>query len=247
VGTTTDSYELRFAHPVRTSRQSYALFGRGGSPGLVLSVLSAAVADLRVGPDSVARLRLDVVATGGARSVEHDTTHAFRVAGGRESWVTIADETPLAPGAWSFGLALRASDSTGQYFRAVPLDVPAAGGGLALSDIVAAQESGGHRWAARDGALSLNATGTYRLGQPVLLYYEVSAGGSSAIRTRIELSDGHRTTTAAFSEPGQAGVAAFRRSLATTGLRTGTIAITVTITDGLGGSATRRLDVRLVK
>lgn len=245
IGTTTDSYELRFPHTVHASLQTYGLFGDTPAEARALFVLSAPVGDLRLGPDSVAMLRLHTVATRAGAEVAHDTLREFRAHGTAASWLSVSQEIPLAPGAWNLGLVLRVGDSSGQFFRVPSADLPDAGT-LALSDIVAAEESGGLAWRARDGALQLNPSGTYTLGQPIVLYYEV-AGADGSLDTRIELNDGHRTVNLSFREPARSGVVAMRRTLATDRLREGKIAITVVVRSSDAHVAARTLEVRLVK
>lgn len=244
VGTRSDSYELRFAKTIRSALQAYGLFGQT-SRARVLLVLSAQVGDLDLPSDSIAALRLHVVATRDTSSVERDTTRRFRAHGGATAWLTILDELNVVPGDWNVGLVVRAGPA-GQFFRINHVHVPRSDE-LDLSDIVAAQEEDGRPWTARDGVLQLNPTGTYRIGQPILLYYEIAGGSESPLITEVTGSDGHRIMRLSFGEPVHEGVRAVRRTLSTQGLQAGRFTITVTVRAPDGKVARQSLAVTLVK
>jgi GWxTD domain-containing protein len=245
VGTTTDSDELRFRTPLASRLQSYALFGPTAATARALLVLTTRADALASAADSAVRMELHIVAMGAAVPVEMDTTRSFRAAGAPGTWVTIAQELPLPREVTRLGMVVRTGEQSGQVFRE-PVRLPSATG-LAMSDVIAAEESGGHRWQARDGVLSLNPLGSYAIGQPIVLYYEVAGSGGGSLRTSIELRQRKQVTSVAFTEPGSDGVRAFRRTLGTDRLREGPLAITITVrTDG-GSSTSRQLTVAMVK
>ncbi len=243
VGTTTDSYELRFAHPLSATLQTYGLFGASARSARVLTVVAVPVGQLPLGPDSVADIRLRLVATAGSVVVEADTTRRLRIHGDPGALVLLAEELPLRSGAWDLGLVISDEGSTGQYFRQSDVVVPAESG-LSLSDIVLAQEQDGLPWMGRDGVVSLNALGAYAQGHPIVLYYE-EAGDASSRTTHITIRDEHNTVTLAFTERPGAGVVAVRRNVDTHGLRPGPLTITVAVTDGAGHTAARTVHARL--
>ena len=252
VGTTTDSDQLRFDEMLGVAWRAYGLLGDAPGRGRILVLTSVAAEDLV--PISQQPLgygfRMRLVARSGPQAIEIDTVRrlAVREAPQPGQMLTFATEVPVAAGDWWVGVVVRQpADSSGQFGRDRDVAVPAAGGALALSDIVLGTAVGGRAWEAPDGPFPLSATGSYAQGEPLPVYYEVAgAAAGGELTTDIVFSrdedDGDRTTIK-FSEQASGAVQRFRRELDTRRLDEGRYTLSVTVRAADGSSQTRSTQV----
>ncbi len=252
VGTTTDSDQLQFGDVLGVAWRAYGLLGEGPGRGRILVLSSVAAEDLV--PISQQPLgygfRMRLVARSGPQAIEVDTVRrlAVREAPQPGQMLTFATELPVAAGDWWVGVVVRQpADSSGQFGRDQDVAVPAAGGALALSDIVLGTAVGGRAWEAPDGPFPLSATGSYAKGEPLPVYYEVAgAVTGSELTTDIAFAlddDNGERTTINFSEQATGAVQRFRRELDTRRLDEGRYTLSVTVRTADGSSQTRRTQV----
>ncbi|HEU4801112.1 MAG TPA: hypothetical protein VFS94_10800 [Gemmatimonadales bacterium] len=252
VGTTTDSDQLHFGEVLGVAWRAYGLLGDAPGRGRILVLSSVAAEDLV--PISQQPLgygfRMRLVARSGPQAIEIDTVRRLAV---RETpqpgqMLTFTTEVPVATGDWWVGVVVRQpADSSGQFGRDQDVAVPAAGGALALSDIVLGTAVGGRAWDAPDGPFPLSATGSYAQGEPLPVYYEVAGVvGGSELTTDIAFAlddDDGEATTINFTEQATGAVQRFRRELDTRRLDEGRYTLLVTVRAADGSSQTRRTQV----
>ncbi len=249
LGTTTDSDPLRFPAQLGVAWHAYALLGAAPGRGRVL-ILSSVPADaltpiIENPPGYGFRMRL--VAQAADTVVEIDTTRRFRVrqAPVPGQMLTFTTDLSLPSGTWNFGSVLRQpADSAGQVIRTASLVVPDdATRDLQSSDLVLGTETGGEMWQAPDGPFMLSPTGTYRQGEPVLMYYEIAGShGGETLTTDVTFSseDGDNRVSLSFTEQAPGQVQRVRRSMATDRLQPGRYRVEVTIHSEDGRQKTSR-------
>lgn len=252
VGTTTDSDQLHFPELLGVAWRAYGLLGDAPGRGRILVLTSVAAENLV--PISQQPLgygfRMRLVARSGPRAIEIDTVRRLAVREAPQSgqMLTFTTEVPVATGDWWVGVVVRQpADSSGQFGRDRDVAVPAAGGALALSDIVLGTAVGGRAWEAPDGPFPLSATGSYARGEPLPVYYEVAGiGDGSELTTDIVFArdeDGGDETTINFTEQATGTVQRFRRELDTRRLDEGRYTLSVTVRAADGSSQTRRTQI----
>jgi GWxTD domain-containing protein len=252
VGTTTDSDQLHFADVLGVAWRAYGLLGDAPGRGRILVLTSVAAEDLVLISQQPLGygFRMRLVARSGPQAVEIDTVRrlAVREAPQPGQMLTFVTEVPVATGEWWVGVVVRQpANSSGQFGRDRDVAVPAAGGGLALSDIVLGTAVGGRAWEAPDGPFPLSATGSYAQGEPLPVYYEVAGASEGSDLTTAVLfardDDDGDGTTINFSEQATGAVQRFRRELDTRRLDEGRYTLSVTVRAADGSSQTRRTQV----
>jgi GWxTD domain-containing protein len=181
VGTTTDSYELRFAQPLKARSEVLAVGHDSSGPEVQIAY---AIAGSSLEPVTVTRgylytVRLRFVATDDHGKVVSalDTTRHFVAPApvppnehlvGRVS-------TAVVPGALHYRLAIQQGEAAGVI---LPLDSvrvgPPAPAGLSLSDLALGSRSANLNWRrAPDDTVLLNPLRTYKRSEEMELYYEI--------------------------------------------------------------------------
>ncbi|HEY4649525.1 MAG TPA: hypothetical protein VIG95_10455, partial [Gemmatimonadales bacterium] len=181
VGTTTDSYELRFAQPLKARSEVLAVGHDSSGPEVQIAY---AIAGSSLEPVTVTRgylytVRLRFVATDDHGKVVSslDTTRHFVAPApvppnehlvGRVS-------TAVVPGALHYRLAIQQGEAAGVI---LPLDSvrvgPPAPTGLSLSDLALGSRSANLNWRrAPDDTVLLNPLRTYKRSEEMELYYEI--------------------------------------------------------------------------
>lgn len=252
IGTTTDSDQLRFGDVLGVAWRAYGLLGDAPGRGRILVLTSVAAEDLVPISDQPLGygFRMRLVARSGIEAIEIDTVRrlAVREAPQPGQMLTFTTEVPVVTGNWWVGVVVRQpADTSGQFGRDRDVAVPAAGGALAMSDIVLGTAVGGRAWNAPDGPFPLSSTGSYAKGEPLPVYYEVAgATPGSDLATEIVFAkgddDGDRTTIE-FTEQATGEVQRFRRELDTRRLDDGRYTLSVTVRAADGSSQTRSTQV----
>ncbi len=187
--TTTDSYLLKYEHPLHATVARYALAPSGPGSSRLLLVYALPADDLAPsGHDSVS-VRLHVIAVDGDNGViEADSTRTVAVppAGGHSvGFLDLA----AAPGRYRVTAVLETGDgSTGRALRWDDVVVPSLGGNsVELSDLVVGK-SGGLTWRAGGRTVDLNPGNRFAGEDTLSLYYEVGGiAPGTRYRTRIEV------------------------------------------------------------
>jgi GWxTD domain-containing protein len=190
VGTTSDSYPLRFDAPLQSQIQLYAVGGADGRPrGLLVFAVPGARLVGRARADGMEYpLEIRVVGPG----IHLDTVRAFRTG------------TPLQPGQYLTGvLEFPASPDTLEL-RVAVLEPGGVGGdvvdvrafavpdfgaaGLVLSDLVLGDATSGLQWIVSGDTVPLSPRGAYVEGGAAELYYEIHGlPAGTRYRARIEV------------------------------------------------------------
>jgi GWxTD domain-containing protein len=194
-GTTTDSYPLRFAGPLRATVQLYAV---GGPEGAARALLVFAIPGGRLqgqgrpaGLRYPIELRVSRLAPGGAEAWL-DTVRVFRA------------ETPVAADQILGGFVEFAVPADTHALRVAVLELGGGAGdvldvagfvvpdfradGLVLSDLVLGDRTGGLHWTVAGDTVLLNARGAYAEGGAAELYYEIHGlPPGTPYRARIEV------------------------------------------------------------
>jgi GWxTD domain-containing protein len=190
VGTTTDSYPLRFDGPLQSRIQLYAV---GGVDGGARALLVFAVPGAGLSGRAVAggmEYPLDVRVGGGA--VYLDTVRVFRSAARLEPDQLLSGLLvfPLPPGTHALHVALlEPGGRAGDVVSIRDFEVPDfAAGGLVLSDLVLGDRTSGLHWNVLGDTVPLSPRGAYGEGGSVELYYELHGLPAGApYRARIEV------------------------------------------------------------
>ena len=262
-GTTTDTYELRFARRLGVIADLIAV-GRNVSGSLVHFVFSIAregtSADTTDGganyPVRVRLVALDAQETvaGGI-----DTTVVITLSAPllRREYLVGRAELTLPPGRWSYRASLQQGDSTGVVLPRQEVRVAATdGASLSLSDIALGSRGRAVPWITDAGDTVLLApSALFRKGWEVELYYEVR-GATVAERYRHEITilreDGRRSAkkralvALSFDEEAQATVIRSRRTVRLDRLKRGSYLVEVKVTAPDGSSQMRRRPISLM-
>jgi GWxTD domain-containing protein len=180
IGTTTDSYALRFRHELGSRIQAYAVGGRGGGASLLLvfAVPGDRLAPQQVEAGTVYPLQLRLAhREAGEPPAFLDTTRLFLtgqpLAAGQH--LTGFLEVPVDPGTHTLRAVLLDPDGGGG--DVVDIDsirVPAFdAAGLTISDLVLGDEHSGLSWPVGKDTVPLSPLGAYAAGSSLELYYEI--------------------------------------------------------------------------
>lgn len=265
IGTTTDSYELRFGRRLSAVADLITV-GRkaGGSLAhFVFAMASSGTSLLKV-DDAVAypvRIRLVVLDSRDRAVGRVDTMVVIRrprPLTEREYLVGRA-ELPLPPGRWSYRAALQQGESAGVVLRRDSVLVaPTDGTTLSLSDIALGTRGQAVAWVteAADTVL-LAPSALFRKGLEVEIYYEVS-GATARAQYRHDITilraDGREPpsrrrpmVSLSFNEAAPGQVIRSRRTVRLDRLKPGDYVVEVRVTSPDGSSQVRRRSIRLVK
>jgi GWxTD domain-containing protein len=180
-GTTTDSYELAFTHPLAAVADLVAI-GRDSAGPAAQLVFAVAGTNLKgaATPDGVrypVRVRFVAIDARGTPFGLRDTTFLIQVGSalGRRDWLLQRLQVPLPPGKWAWRVAFQAGDSAGVVLPHDSVRVEPLGGPLALSDLALGVGDAAARWPVAPGdTVLLTPFDLFRPGADLELYYEVA-------------------------------------------------------------------------
>jgi GWxTD domain-containing protein len=261
VGTTTDSYELAFAHRLSAVADLLAI-GRaaGGTRGhLVFGIAAAGVAPRRGagGIEYPVRVRVAALDRYDRAVATLDTVVTIphsRVLKNDEYIVGRAELT-LPPGRWSYRAALETGDSTGVV---LPRDSVRVGTTdtrfLSLSDIALGTPGRSVPWLTGEGdTVFMAPSALFRRGLDVGLYYEVTGAApgheyrhSITVFGAKDRADSSPLVSLFFDEAAAGEVIRSRRLVRLNQLKSGNYIVEVSVTGSDGSSQTRRRGIRLI-
>ncbi len=195
LGTTSDSYELRFATELRPIVSWFATADAAFEPELhVIFAIPAQrlhPIEERGGATYPLVLRLVVMDARNRPIARMDTLRAFRARQvlGQGSYLTEQLAVRVPPGTWrATFVASEAHADAGSAVSGVALEVPAMRGGFSASDVVLGREGSGLAWRRADGDVLLNPLMRYERGGVAALYYEVyGLPQGSVVETRVRV------------------------------------------------------------
>jgi GWxTD domain-containing protein len=262
VGTTTDTYELRFRHPLAAVADLIAV---GRSPGGSLAHLVFGIAApgpparlVEGGVEYDVRVRLVALGPRDSSVATMDTTLVIELAkplAQREYLVGRAELT-LPAGHWRYRAALQQGDSAGVVLPLGSVRVAATTGGtLSLSDIALGTPGRAVSWVtdAADTVL-LAPSELFRKGAEIEIYYEAS-GAEPLGRYRHEISvlpwnvgEARRRplVSLSFDEEAAGEVIRSRRTARLERLKPGNYIVEVKVTAPDGRVQTRQRSIRLI-
>lgn len=260
LGTTTDSHARRWPAQLGAGRQAVTTAGATGR-GTIHFAMAVNLDDLPDEADRKAGVRLLIAArpVSGGDVVRADTTIPVPAKRGTKYALALVDlEVPSGP--VTVTAVAEMGDSAGVLLARDTLQVPNAGSGLALSDLMLGRESAGLSWLAATGEpVPLNPTGVHPRAEPLSLYYEVyglgdAAGVADLVLWRVEDRDqptdslppsGRRALRLRFDERGGGPVTRVRRSVDLSDLSPGTYRLRLRLQDAAGREVVRtaQLDV----
>jgi GWxTD domain-containing protein len=266
IGTTTDSYELRFPNPLSALADVVAVGAResGGTTGhLVFAIAEAGTRPERdaSGVRYTARIRAVASDQVDRPLAELDTTIVFRPSARlrRDQYLIGRVELPLSPGLWTWRAALQLGDSLGVVLPrdTVRVSGPGAGGALSLSDLALGLRGASARWepTPQDSVL-LTPFDLFLEGSEVELYYE-AAGSTGGAMYRHEIAvfriKGDRgqveprpVVTLGFDEPATGPMLRSHRVLQLARLKPGRYVVEVQVIAPGGTTSLRRREFRMV-
>jgi GWxTD domain-containing protein len=186
VGTTTDSYELQFAHRLSVAANLIAIGHEAGVPlaHLVFAVASPdSTPPLRAGGSYAVRVRLAALDGAGRAFATMDTTVTVRAPRNLEpgQYLIGRAELPLRPGAWGWRAAVQIGDDAGAVLPRDTVRVAAGGATLALSDLALGAAGSSAIWLPTPLDTAYMAPfGIVREGSDLELYYEATGAQSGA-------------------------------------------------------------------
>jgi GWxTD domain-containing protein len=263
VGTTTDSYELQFAHRLAAVADLVAV-GRGESGNLahfVFGILGPVPPDARTGSEEKYPIRIRLVALDGEdRSIATlDTTVVIRHRRqlGKNEWLVGRAELTLPVGRWGYRASLQQGDSAGLVLPRDWVRVDNADGSfLALSDLALGSPGRAVAWITDAGDRVLLApTARFRRGAEAELYYEVR-GARADLTYRHEItvfrpgkapSDRRRSLVAvSFDEKAQSTIIRSHRTVRLDRLKEGSYLMEVKVTAPDGSSRVRLRSLQVI-
>jgi GWxTD domain-containing protein len=263
VGTTSDSYELQFAHPLGAVADLVAV-GRSGSSSLAHFVFGITAPGASGQPvagkmNYPVRIRLVVLDRDDRAIATLDT--AMVISRPRpltdKEWLVGRAELTLPPGRWTYRAALQQGDSAGVVLpRDSVLVSPTESPALALSDIALGSRGGAARWVSDAADTVLLSPGRlFRRGTEVQVYYEVSGAKAGQVyRHQITVlrADGREEparrrplVSLSFDEGSGGEVIRSRRSVQLDRLKPGNYFVEVRVAAPDGSFQVRRRSMRL--
>jgi GWxTD domain-containing protein len=264
VGTTTDSYELRFSQPLFAAANLVAVGGEGNAR---LAHFVFAVGEPGSEPETRNGLvrypiRVRLVAFDGAgRAIGRaDTTITFELGSPLQPRQYLIGRVPLTlvPGSWSWRAALQLGDDTGVVLPSDTVRVTGGGPALSLSDLALGARAASAVWSPAPGdTVFFTPFDLFREGGELELYYEASgvAPGASyrhkigvfRLKGNPPVSERRPVVTLAFEERATGTVAGSSRTLQLGRLKPGRYVVEVEVTGPDGARETRRREFRVVK
>jgi GWxTD domain-containing protein len=190
LGTTTDSYPLRFDAPLQSRIQLYAVGGPDGAGRAVL--VFAVPGDRLVGRGSAEGTQYPLEIRVAGDAVRLDTVRVFRTGGPLEptQYLSGVLEFPVPPDTHALRVAvLEPGGVGGDVVDVRDFVVPDfAAGGLVMSDLVLGDRASGLQWIVSRDTVPLSPRGAYAKGGTAELYYELHGLPAGApYRARIEV------------------------------------------------------------
>jgi len=196
VGTTTDSYELRFAHDLAPVVTSFVLADAGRRPVLhVVFALPARALRAFPAPSGVGypfEFRLIVYDSAYRRVAGLDTLRVFRnpTELPEGSYLTEQLAVPVPAGAYHYHFVVEELQAdAGALVQGEPVDVPRTDSAFSASDLVVGRAGSGLVLRRDDGDIALNPLSRFPRDGTVELYYEVYGlpqGASVATRVSVQ-------------------------------------------------------------
>ena len=262
IGTTTDSYPLRFAHELRPQVTAFAVADSAGRGSLhvVFAIPARALTPVEIVSGGVAYpLRLRVIVYDAAlREVAGvDTLRIFRTTSplGSGSYLTERVRVPVAAGSYRFHFVVAEPGAdAGARALAQEVTIPRVDGPFTASDLVLGRSGSGLVWRRPDGDVDLNPLLLYPRDGTLELYYElyglptrasvvthvaVTPQGRGSFLSRLfgRRGGSRLEYTTQTDAPGRSRV---RQRIALAGLRPGRYVLTVTLRDPAGGTEVER-------
>ncbi|HEY7504861.1 MAG TPA: GWxTD domain-containing protein [Gemmatimonadales bacterium] len=264
LGTTTDSYELRFPYDL-SGVVDLVTVGEAG--GRALAHLVFAVAEPGTRPERDAgrvrytvRLRAVASDAGGRPFADLDTTIVFRPAAplSRAQFLIGRAELPLPSGRWTWRAALQVGDSLGIVLPRDTVRVDRLAGALSLSDLALGIRGASAVWEPVPGdTVLLTPFDLFPEGGEVELYYE--AGGATPgisyrhdiavyrVRGKPGVAERRPVVTLGFDEPAPDTLLRAHRVLQLARLKPGRYVIEVKLSAPEGEAAARRREFIVVR
>lgn len=269
VGTTTDSYGLRFAKELPARTEVLAVGSVDGRPmvHVTYAIPGAALVPVRMnrGFMYAVRLRFMALDKGGGVVASLDTTRRFlaaqEVPAGEHLVGRVA--VPVAEGTLSYRLALQQGEEAGVVSPRDSLRaVSSAPAGPRLSDVVLGSRSANLVWEQAAGdTVFFNPLRTYRTGESMRVFYEVlgiAAGERYATQVAVRRGDGERSLLQKIFGGGGAAITVrfeeeatpsrgVQREIALEKLKPGMYTLEVTVTDDEGRKDRRQQKFQVVE
>jgi hypothetical protein len=262
VGTTTDTYELRFKQRLGAVADLIAV-GRtaaGSLAHLVFGIAERGTSPRRVEGGVAYPVRVRLVALGARDSsvATMDTTFVITLAQPltRNEYLVGRAQLTLPPGRWRYRAALQQGDSAGVVLPIGSVRIAATkGAALSLSDIALGTQGRAVSWVTDVADTVLLAPSElFRKGAEIQIYYE-AAGATPLRRYRHEISvlpwnsrdDGRvPLVSLSFEEEATSEVIRSRRTARLERLKPGNYVVQVKVTGPDGDVQLRQRDIRLI-
>jgi len=258
VGTTTDSYPLRFPHDLRPVVSSFAVARDDGEGELhvVFAIPAGALTEYAVASGGVGyplRLRVVVFDARQRQVGGVDTLRIFGAPAGLPAGSYLSGQLAVVvpPGTYRFHfVAEELQAEAGALVPGRAVDVPARGGGFAASDLVLGRTGSGLVWRRPEGEVPLDPLLRYARDGTLELYYEVYGLPERAtVETHVALSPRSRGSLFSrifgrrggvrlnyITETDAPGLSRVRQRIDLTGLAPGRYELEVTLRDGASGA-----------
>ncbi|MGN6393090.1 MAG: GWxTD domain-containing protein [Gemmatimonadales bacterium] len=261
-GTTTDSYELQFAHRLTVYGDMVAVGHREGMP-LAQFVFAVGAAGTTPAPEIggvsyQVRARAVALDQTGHAVAHADTTLDFRLDRPliRGQYLIGRVELPLPPGAYVWRAAVSEGTDAGAVLPRDSVRVDS-GRGLSLSDLALGIRAASARWQPVPGDIVLlTPFDLFLAGSQVELYYEAAGAhpdtpyrhAIAVFRVRDDdRAEERPVVTLRVDEPARADVIRAHRTLQLANLKPGRYQVEVRVTGPRGETAVRRRDVTVVR
>jgi hypothetical protein len=196
VGTTTDSYPIRFAHELDAAIQRHVV--RGERPGETAVLLAYAVSGDQLAPEAWSdrityRLSLRVAVSAAGEPVAYlDTLQTITVdhVFGPDEYVHGHVAVPVPAGQYVLQVVLtEPRRNAGRLAVDDELAVPGVEAGQVwISDVVIGRQGGGSNWIAGDDTVAVTARRRFPTPSQLQVYYEVHGLSPGALyRSRLEV------------------------------------------------------------
>lgn len=269
IGTTTDSYGLRFAKELPARTEVLAVGSEGGRPfvHITYAIAGSALVPVRMnrGFMYAVRLRFMALDESGEVVASVDTTRRFlaarEVPPGEHLVGRVA--VPVAEGRLTWRLALQQGEDAGLV---TPRDslraVASASSGPSLSDVVLGSRTANLAWEQAPGdTVFFNPLRTYRSGESMRVYYEllgISPGERYTTQVAVKRGTGDRTVLQRIFGGGGAAITVrfeeeatssrgVQREIALEDLKPGMYTLEVTVTDTAGRKDRRQQRFQVVE
>ncbi len=262
-GTSTDSYELQFAHRLPVVANLVAIGHTGNAPiaHFVFAVGSPDSAPaLQPGQTYAVRVRVSGFDRAGRGFVPIDTTVSVRAPRtlARGQYLVGRAEVPLRVGTWTWRAAVQMGSRIGTILPRDTVRVAPAGRGLALSDLAIGVAGAGAAWHPTPADTAyLTPFGMVPEGSEAELYYEAWGARANAkyshqiavYRMKGDPAEAERRPVVrlAFDESSADSVLRARRTLQLRRLKPGRYLLEVSVSGIEGESDVRRREFRVLK